>query len=228
MLLLVFILHERKLGDGALLDLSLFYERGYSLGVIVGFLLMFGMMGVFYILPLYWQMQAGFSPAQAGIALMPMTISMLVITPLTGALTDKLAPKIIMLLGSALAALGTGIIAFLISNKGAESQLMIPLFLSGTGMALLQTPLTASVMAFLPQEKASSGSSALTTARQLGSLIAVAVITMTISMVDEGLQASLSIVYVCVAYLICVVLLLFMKKEKIAQIVGRKSRQDTL
>ncbi len=234
---IVFLLREKEMGSQALLDLALFREGSFSIGVLVGFFLMFGMMGVFYILPLFWQTNLNFSPAQAGIALMPMTLSMLVATPLVGVLTDKISPKIIMIIGSVLAVLGCAGLSYFIFSHIEGLPIMLVLLIAGIGMALLQTPLTATVMASLPASKSGSGSSALTTARQLGSLIIVALITLTIGQSASGGQnlievpansAALSLIYVSVGYLICVALLLFMKKEKIEQIVNRKSESDNL
>ncbi|MDO5044233.1 MAG: MFS transporter [Coriobacteriia bacterium] len=229
--LIAFIVHEKRLGEEALLELSLFKERSFTIGVICGFILMFGMMGVFYLMPYFWQHIGMLNPAQAGVNMLPMTVSMLVITPFVGRLSDKTKPKYLMIGGSLLSAIGVAIVCMQMRIAPPSSSFFVGMLLAGLGMAFLQTPLTTSVMASIPPSKAGAGSGVLTSSRQVGSLIAVALMTMIISGTATpgviGLKTATNIqtglLVIVFAYSISAALLFLVKGETIKELVNRKS-----
>lgn len=76
--LISFILIERYMKDDAIIPLSLFRSRTFSMATVLGVLVGFGMFGALLTLPLYLQIVFGLSPTDSGLASLPLTAGLLI------------------------------------------------------------------------------------------------------------------------------------------------------
>lgn len=98
-----------------LLPLSLFKDRNFSLANLVQTFVAFAMLGLFLPLTIFLQSVLGFSAERAGIALAPMSLTMMFVAPFAGRLTDKVNGKWILATGMTLYAIGMTLIVLVSS-----------------------------------------------------------------------------------------------------------------
>jgi EmrB/QacA subfamily drug resistance transporter len=173
-LLAAFIFIELK-QKNPLAQLRLFRNKTFAAGNIIGMLIMFGFLGVIFLLVLFMQVILGFSAIKAGLTIMPLPLSLLFVAPFAGKLTDKIGGRWILFAGTFLMALGI----FLMSNLSATTQwmdLMLPFIVTGVGMGMVMAPVTTVVMASTPVEESGMGAGILSTMRQIGSVMGISVL----------------------------------------------------
>lgn len=170
----VFLAWERRAPE-PIIDLRLFKNPGFSAGNASGAVLMFGMMGMFFLLPVYLQAQLGYSAMQTGLALTPMSAAILVSAPLSGRLSDRIGSRWLVFAGMLTAAAAVLWLSFLPVGAGWR-WLLAPLVVAGLGMGLVMAPMTSAVMAVAPRGEEGAASGVLSTMRQVGGVFGVAVL----------------------------------------------------
>src|SRR5207253_8687054 len=121
-------------------DVSLFRDIVFFSGTMIGAVLFAMLMAVTFLLPLFMQTLLGFTATQAGIALMPRSLTMLVVMPIVGRIYNKVSPRIVVAFGICLfaytawlmghytlATTSRGVVNVLIIQGVAFSCLFIPL-----------------------------------------------------------------------------------------------------
>jgi EmrB/QacA subfamily drug resistance transporter len=171
--LIVFILVERR-SPGPLMPLGLFRDATFSAGNAVGLLVMFGLLGILFLLSLFLQLVLGFSATKAGLTIIPMPLVMMFVAPVAGKLSDRIGGRWLLFLGMLIAAAGV----FLLSNLSVDTtqqSLILPLVVCGVGMGLVMAPTTAVVMENAPVEKSGSAAGILATMRQVGTVLGISI-----------------------------------------------------
>ncbi len=173
-LVVVFVAWELR-REQPLLDPRLFRLRGFGAGtasITVQFLAFFGF--IFVILQ-YVQFVLGYSPLAAGLALAPMAVLMMGLSPRVPALLERFGPARVGPLGLVLMAGGFAVL----SSAGVDSGyllLLAGLVLLGTGAALATTPATAAIVSSLPQNRQGVASAVNDAAREVGGALGIAVL----------------------------------------------------
>ena len=174
LLALVFVLYERGRRVDPLVDLALFRARNYSVGMVTGVILNFALMGAMFLMPLFCQSVLGIDPVHTGTLMLPFAFALLVASPLAGILSDKVGGKVILIIGLVILAASDLLIArFRVNTVGAE--LILPFVVMGIGMGLSMTPLTNLTLYGVPAEKAGGASGVISTMRQIGAVMGVAI-----------------------------------------------------
>ena len=171
-LLVLFILIERR-SVSPVVDLSMFKARAYTGGVSASILQFFGLSASLILMPFYLVAGRGFSTLEAGGIMAAMPIAMLLLGPVSGALSDRMSPRFLTSLGLAIVA---GALLFL-STIGAEtsvSGIVLRLFLIGTGTAIFSSPNTRSIMTTVPPNRLGTASASISTARTIGNAVGFA------------------------------------------------------
>jgi EmrB/QacA subfamily drug resistance transporter len=171
--LIAFILVERR-SPGPLMPLGLFRDATFSAGNAVGLLVMFGLLGILFLLSLFLQLVLGFSATKAGLTIIPMPIVMIFVAPVAGKLSDRIGGRWLLFLGMLIAAVGI----FLMSNLSTDTtqqSLILPLVVCGVGMGLVMAPTTAVVMENAPVDKSGSAAGILATMRQIGTVLGISI-----------------------------------------------------
>src|SRR5947208_2206512 len=136
-----------------MLDLALFRDGTFTGANIVAILVTLAMFGIFVFFPIYMQTFLGWSPIQAGAALLPWTILIVIFAPIAGKLSDRVGSRWLIAGGMTTVALCCLELSTVTVNSGFWQ--MLPGFmLGGLGMAFVMTPMSAAVMGAAPVDKA--------------------------------------------------------------------------
>ncbi len=157
-----------------LVDLSLFRRRIYAAGNVAGLLSFLAISANAYLMPLFLQLVLGFDPLLAGIFLAPTALMLAVVAPISGWLSDRLGARVLSSVGLAI----NGVALLMLSNLGADTdypQLLAWLLLLGLGQGLFQAPNNRSVMGDVPRNCLGIGGAILSSMRNLGQVVGVAV-----------------------------------------------------
>jgi EmrB/QacA subfamily drug resistance transporter len=158
-----------------LAQLSLFRDRSFAAGNIVGLVITFGLIGVIFLLVLFLQIILGFDALTAGVTVLPLPIGIMVVAPFAGRLTDRIGGRWVLFAGTFLAALGIYLMSDL-SSVTSGASLRIPLAVCGAGMGMVMAPVTTVVMAGTPIQQSGMGAGILSTMRQIGSVMGISVL----------------------------------------------------
>lgn len=173
--LVVFVLVERR-STHPLVPTGLFANAQFSAANAVT-LLVYAALGVlFVLLVLQLQVVGGFSPLLAGTALLPVTVIMLLFSARVGALAQRIGPRIPLTVGPLISA--AGLLLMLRIGPGASYLIDVlpPVIVFGTGLALIVAPLTATVLDAAPDRYAGTASGVNNAVARAAGLLAVAVI----------------------------------------------------
>jgi len=133
-----------------MLDLALFRNGTFTGANIVAILVTLAMFGIFVFFPIYMQTFLGWSPIQAGAALLPWTILIVIFAPIAGKLSDRVGSRWLIAGGMTTVALCCLELSTVTVNSGFWQ--MLPGFiLGGLGMAFVMTPMSAAVMSAAPR-----------------------------------------------------------------------------
>jgi MFS family permease len=120
------------------------------------------------------QTYLGWSPVQAGAALLPWTVMIVIFAPIAGKLSDRVGSRWLMAGGMTTVAA----CCLLLSTTGLHSSFwnLLPAFLlGGLGMSFVMTPMSAAAMGAAPVAKAGVASGVLNTFRQVGVALGIAI-----------------------------------------------------
>jgi Na+/melibiose symporter-like transporter len=130
-----------------LLRLSLFTSRQFD-AINVMTLVFYGALGAAsYLVILQCELRLGYSPADAGAALIPESVVFLLLAPVSGALVARVGPRWLMTGGIVLVAAGFGWLSAAQPGQGYAAAILPGVLLWGLGIGLAVTPLTAAVLA---------------------------------------------------------------------------------
>jgi EmrB/QacA subfamily drug resistance transporter len=159
-----------------MLPLHFFRDRTFALTQVASLFMFFGMFGSIFLLAQFFQTVQGVSPLGAGLRILPWTAMPIFVAPIAGALSDRIGGHRLMTAGLVLQAAG---LAWLASLQGAGtpySDLVVPFFLSGTGMALFFAPVANVILSSVKPEEEGKASGANNAIRELGGVFGVAVL----------------------------------------------------
>jgi len=171
---IAFVWVEARTPD-PLLPLSFLGQPVFSAALAVASLMTFGMYALLFIMPLYFQTMRGATPFIAGLELLPMSVSFVIVSQLVGHLTNNLGPRIVMTAGMACMGFGALAIAF-ISESTSLTVIELALFVVGIGLGLNTAPVNGVAVAAIPPARSGTASGVLNTARMVGATMGVAIL----------------------------------------------------
>ena len=166
LILIAFVFWERRT-DHPMLPLRFFSNRRYSAAIGALALVLFGLLGMFFLMTQYLQFALGYSALATGVRIAPLAMTVLVIAPISVVAARRFGTKVVVGLGLALVALGFGILSQTTATT-IYGDLIGPFVVIGVGVALVLAPCTESVMGSVPKEEAGVGSATNDTAMQVG------------------------------------------------------------
>ncbi|HWH12292.1 MAG TPA: DHA2 family efflux MFS transporter permease subunit [Solirubrobacteraceae bacterium] len=172
-LLGLFVVHERR-SRAPMLPLGLFARRNFAVGNIQTFAMYGGLGVVFFILVLFLQEVAGYGALEAGLATMPSTIVMFVLSKRAGRLADRFGPRVFMGLGPLTAAVGLAMMLRLGAAFDYFTTLLPALVVFSVGLACTVAPLTATVLADADEANAGIASGVSNAIARVAGLLAIA------------------------------------------------------
>jgi len=165
-LLVTFVLVEH-LQSRPMLDLALFRRPAFAGASIVAFSISASFFAMFLYLTLYIQDVLGYSPLQAGLRFLPVTLLSFAVAPVAGKLSVRVPVR--LLLGSGLVLAGVGLLAMTTVSAGSGWTTLIPGFvLGGAGIGMINPPLASTAIGVVPPERSGMASGINSTFRQVG------------------------------------------------------------
>ncbi|MEY4313279.1 MAG: hypothetical protein RLZZ319_788 [Actinomycetota bacterium] len=171
-----FIVAEKRMGQDALIPLSLFRSTTFSQITILGILIGFAMFGAMMTIPLFLQLVVGSTPTESGIQMLPMVLGMMTATAAGGRIISKTGKY------TMLPIIGTGLLfsSFLwlgqISKNSDLMFLMIGMLMVGLGLGLMMQTLTLASQNAVEPRLMGVATGAATFFRQIGGTLGTAVL----------------------------------------------------
>jgi EmrB/QacA subfamily drug resistance transporter len=171
-LLLAFLFVERRLRD-PIMPLSLFASPIFS-GVNLATLLLYGgLSAMFYFVPFDLIQAHGYSPAKAGLALLPFVIPLSLLSRYSATILTRTGPRFVLTAGIAIVVAGFVMFAML-PRECYWCGVFPPIFTIGIGMGFVVAPLTATVMNSVPEQHVGLASGINNAVSRIGGLLAIA------------------------------------------------------
>ncbi|MFA4840176.1 MAG: DHA2 family efflux MFS transporter permease subunit [Agrococcus sp.] len=176
---ILFIARERRARQ-PLVDLRLFRSRSLTGANLVALLSTAVMCSLFFFLALYLQTVAGLSALAAGGALLPLTLSIIVVAPVAGRLADRFGNRLLIVVGMlalAVALLGLGTLGL----RSGGVALTAWLALAGIGIGIARTPTTSAALGGADSPAYGMAAGILNTAQATGLALGIAVMSVILS-----------------------------------------------
>jgi hypothetical protein len=176
-----------------MLRLDLFKRRNFAVGNVETFLLYGGLSALFFFLMLYLQQVAGYTPLQSGLALLPESAVMFVLSSRFGALADRYGPRFFMGVGPLVAGSGLLLLMTVGVHVTYATQVLPGLLLFSLGLAMTVAPLTAAILAGVDEQEAGIASGVNNAVARVAGLIAtVALGALVAAQVSSSLDSELA------------------------------------
>jgi EmrB/QacA subfamily drug resistance transporter len=176
--LAAFVVRERRV-DHPMLPFSLFASRQFSAANAVTFAMYGALGGVLFLLVVYLQVVVGYSPIVAGTALLPITVLMLLLSARSGALAQRIGPRLQMTVGPLICAAGVALMSRIDQGASYPFDVLPAVAVFGLGLATTVAPLTSTVLAAASERRAGIASGVNNAVARAGSLLAVATLPLT-------------------------------------------------
>lgn len=133
-----------------------------------------------FLLSLYLQMIMGYNSASAGLILLVSSVIMSILSPVTGALSDRYGSAVMASSGMGIIACGLGVILYAV-HTAALSIIIAGLAVIGLGFAMFSAPNNNAIMSSVPPKYFSFASSVIGTVRLLGQVLSMAIVASILS-----------------------------------------------
>src|SRR5437660_6103524 len=166
------VIHELRT-EHPVVDLYVFKERTYAVGVFLMTIVGFVLYGSLVLLPIMLQTLLGYPSLQAGIAMAPRGVGSFFMMPLTGIMTGKFDPRKLLTAGLIIGGVTLIWLSQLNLNAGYWD-IFWPQLVQGAGMSMLFVPLTTVTMDPIPRERMGNATSLFNLMRNIGGSIGIA------------------------------------------------------
>src|SRR4051794_11052425 len=165
-LLCAFVVAERRQAR-PMFDLTLLRKPAFTGASIAAFALSASLFSMFLYMTLYIQNALGYSPLQAGLRFLPVTLLSFIVAPIAGKLSARFPVRLMIGAGLGFVGIGLALMAHLDANSAWTA--LLPGFLfAGVGVGLVTPPLASTAVGVVPPQRAGMGSGINSTFRQIG------------------------------------------------------------
>lgn len=189
-LLTVFLRRQRRLPT-PLLDLGLFADIRFTAAVSGQFVIVFANTGVLFFLPIYFRLVDGFSPLQAGLALLPAAATSVIAAPMNGRLTGRFGSRRVLLAGIGIAS--AGLVLLGLAAEQPYWLKILPLAMLGLAFAMVLTTASDLVLTTASPQRVGAATGVSETAFELGTALGIAIMGSLLTVVyflTSGSQAT--------------------------------------
>ena len=155
-LLLAFVRWQRR-AHAPLVPLGLFRSRAFAVGTVTTFLMSGATFAAAFLITQEFQFARGYSPTSTGLRLLPFFATPMVISPLAGALSDRIGRRPIMVTGLTLQALGFTWVAARGTLGTSWVELVIALLVAGVGISMALPTVPTAVLNAVPGDAPGQG-----------------------------------------------------------------------
>ncbi len=170
-----FLLREHR-AENPMMPLGIFSSRQFSAANLVTFVVYAALGGVFFLLVSFLQISLGYSPIAAGSASLPVTVLMLLLSARSGALAQRIGPRIPLTVGPLVIAGGLLLMSRINPGDSYASSVLPAVIVFGLGLTLVVAPVTATVLAAADFRHSGIASGVNNAVSRVAGLLAVAVL----------------------------------------------------
>ena len=158
-----------------MIDLTMFRNNLFSVGLITGFITFFAIAGIVILMPFYLENVLGYSTREVGLLLAAVPLVMTVIAPLSGSLSDRFGTRSITVIGLLILLVGYYALGSLDAETTAAGYLLrlLPI---GIGMGVFQSPNNSAIMGSVSQQRLGIASGLLSVTRVFGQTTGIAIL----------------------------------------------------
>ncbi|MFJ4687177.1 MFS transporter [Streptomyces sp. NPDC091377] len=186
---IAFVLVERRRPD-PMMPLDIFASRQFTAVNLVTLCVYAAFGGFFFLSVLQLQVVSGYSALEAGTALLPTTLMMLLFSARSGELASRIGPRIPLTVGPLLCAVGILLMLRVGPHASYLADVLPALLVLGLGMVTLVAPLTATVLASVDTARAGLASGVNNAAARAAGLIAVAALPLVSGMSETAYRSA--------------------------------------
>jgi len=176
LLIAAFIYWERRVAD-PMVPLRLFGIRAFAAGNATTFLMSGAVFGAGVFVIQYAQLARGYSPLSTGVRLLPWLMAPMFVSPLAGALSDRIGRRPLIASGLLLQSLGFCWVALTASTGASYLALAFPLLVAGVGISMALPTVPTAVLSAVAPEEMGKASGVNTMLQRFGAVFAVAIAT---------------------------------------------------
>lgn len=188
-----FLRVEKGHSGTAMVPLDIFRQPTFHGALVATAGMTFGMYGVLFLLPLFWQTSGSLGPLGAGLALMPMALVFVLVSPFSGHMTITLGYRTVT--GGGVALIGIGLLCIAASVHLATIVVAeVGLVLTGVGMGIATGPLMGAAVGSVPVQRSGTASALINVARMIGATLGVAILGALYAMphsIRQGLEMAM-------------------------------------
>ena len=190
----VFLIWESRYRH-AMLDLSLFKNRNFSITNIETLVVYAGLIGAFFFITLFLQQTAGYSPIAAGLATTPVSVILFVLSPRFGKMAMGIGPRVPMSVGPIVGGIGLLLMMRVGPNPNYVTDVLPGIIVFGLGLSATVAPLTATALNSVPEHQVGIASGINNGVSRVAGLLAIAVLGALIagsfsSTIDDNLSGT--------------------------------------
>jgi EmrB/QacA subfamily drug resistance transporter len=203
----VFLGYERQIAQ-PMLKLELFARRNFAVGNLETLSMYAGLGVLFFFLTIFLQQVAGYSALASGLAVLPVTLVVFVLSRRFGALADRVGPRLFMGLGPLVAAAGVLLLLKTGIDTSYLADLVPALLVFALGLSMTVAPLVAAVLADADETDAGIASAINNAIARVAGLVGVSVVGVVVastlvgdsfSVNEESVRAFHQVVVICAA-----------------------------
>lgn len=185
-------LWRQRTAENPMAPPALFANRAFSGVNLMTFLVYGALTAILFFLPLYLIQVRGYSATAAAAAFLPFVFMMIIFSSHTGALADRVGARLLLTAGPVITAAGFGLLALLARGDSYWLHVLPAVLLMSAGMVITVAPLTATVLAAAPDERAGLASGVNNAVSRAAGLIAIAAFSLFFtSIANDALAAEL-------------------------------------
>ncbi|MGA9372484.1 MAG: MFS transporter [Solirubrobacterales bacterium] len=179
----------------AMLDLSLFKVRNFSITNIETLVVYAGLIGAFFFITLFLQQTAGYTAIEAGLATTPVSLILFGLSPRFGRLSTAVGPRLPMSVGPIVGGIGLLLMMRVGSDPNYVTEVLPAILVFGLGLSATVAPLTATALNSVPEHQVGVASGINNGVSRIAGLLAIAILGALIagsftSTIDDNLTGS--------------------------------------
>ena len=173
--LAAFVAVERRVSQ-PMVDLTLFGNPNFSANLATGFIQFVTIAGVLILLPFYLENTLGYSIRQVGMLLAAIPITLGILAPISGHLSDRMGTRPVTVAGLTVSTIGFALAASLYGVDTGPIQFIAAGLVIGAGIGLFQSPNNSAILGAVPANRLGITSGMLTINRITGQIVGIAIL----------------------------------------------------
>ena len=165
----------------AMMDLTLFRIRNFSVTNIETLIVYAGLLGAFFFVTLFLQETLGYTPLEAGLATTPISLLLFVLSPQFGKIATGIGPRVPMSVGPIVGGLGLLLLTRLNTDADYLTDVLPGVVIFGLGLSATVAPLTATALDSVEERHVGIASGINNGVSRVAGLLAIAVLGAVIS-----------------------------------------------